>query len=98
MYLSGLRGLVPELSHPSQVQSMSSGHFSLLQVKEREDKMHFLNEVFEHVSNKPVLHKKFDFNKRVSHWYPTMEPAVRRNAQRTWTEPVKHVIVQEPNP
>ena len=47
MYLSGLRNLVPELKHAASVQSLSSGHFSLLQIRERADKMPFLNEVFE---------------------------------------------------
>ena len=28
-----------------------------------------------HVSKKPLLNKKFDFNRRVSRWYPTTEPA-----------------------
>ena len=73
-YLSSLWGLVPELSHPTQVQASSSGHFSLLQVRERQDKMPFLNEVFEHVSQNPS-HTKTDFNGRVSQWYPTTEPA-----------------------
>ena len=74
MYLSSLRGLVPELSHPTQVQASASGHFSLLQVREKQGKMPFLNEVFEHVYQ-PTLAKKSVFNKRVSHWYPTSEPA-----------------------
>ena len=37
-------------------------------VNEREDKMPFLIEVFDHVSKKPVTNKKQDFNKWVSGW------------------------------
>ena len=75
MYLSGLRNLVPELKHSLPAQASSSGHFSLLQVKDKEDKMPFLNKVFDQVSKKvPHRYKKFDFNKRVTAWYPTTEP------------------------
>ena len=71
-----LRNLVPELKHSLPAQASSSGHFSLLQVKDKEDKMPFLNKVFDQVSREvtPRL-KKRDFNKNVTAWYPTTEPA-----------------------
>lgn len=50
MYLSGHCNLVPELKHADPVQTQSSGHFSLLQVRERGDKMPFLKEVFQQVA------------------------------------------------
>ena len=76
MFLSTLRNLVPELQHSLPVQASASGHFSLLQEKDRLDRMPFLNEVFEQIS-KPhgTRQKKDDVNKRVSFWYPTTEPA-----------------------
>ena len=59
MYLSGLHNLVPKLKHATPVQTLSSGHFSLLQVRERGDKMPFLNEeVFDQVAQSGVKQKK----------------------------------------
>ena len=77
MYLSGLRNLVPDLVHPAPTQVLASGHFSLLQVKEKDDKMPFLNEVFTHVSDvsKPSFKNKKDFSKMIARYYPTTEPA-----------------------
>ena len=76
MYLSGLRNLVPELVHAAPTQVLSSGHFSLLHVRERDDKMPFLNEVFSHVSevSKPSAKKK-EFSRIISKYYATTEPA-----------------------
>ena len=80
MFLSGLRNLVPDLVHPTNTQGMASGHFSLLQVKEKDDKMPFLNEVFTQVSQvqgwqNPANKSKRDFSKMIAKFYPTTEPA-----------------------
>ena len=75
MYLSGHQKLFPELKHADPVQTLSSGHFSLLQVRERGDKMP--NEVFDQVAQSLVIRqgKRPDLNKKMAQWYPTTEPA-----------------------
>ena len=77
MYLSGLRNLVPELEHSLPSQVLASGHFSLLQAKEKEVKMPFLNEVFSHVAevSKSTQKNRRDFTKIISRYYATTEPA-----------------------
>ena len=50
MYLQGLRNLVPELKHAPIDQELASGHFSLLQTREKGDKKPFLGELFQQVS------------------------------------------------
>ena len=42
MFLSTLRNLVPELQHSLPVQASASGHFSLLQEKDKRDRMPLL--------------------------------------------------------
>ena len=46
MYLLGLRNIVPELKHAPLDQGQTSGHFSLLQTKDKGDKMPFLANCF----------------------------------------------------
>ena len=77
MYLSGLRNLVPNLVHPQQSLVMASGHFSMLQIREKDDKMPFLNEVFDlmaDVKNMSVRGKRQSVQ-NVTRYYPTTEPA-----------------------
>ena len=73
MFLQGLRNLVPELQHAPIDQEMAPGHFSLLQTREKGDKMPFLGEIFQQVS-KSVKNKR-DLVKKVTHLYPPTQPA-----------------------
>ena len=76
MYLSGLRNLVPELKHAEVDQTQASGHFSLLQVKYKGDKMPFLGKVFYQVAQSSIMKqgKRLDLVKKIGQLYPT-EPA-----------------------
>ena len=76
MYLQGLRNLVPEFKHAPINQEMASGHFSLLQIIEKGDKMPFLGEMFQQVSKsvKKGTNKR-DMVKKITHLYPTTQPA-----------------------
>ena len=64
MYLQGLRNLVPELKHAPMSEAQASGHFSLLHVPDKGDKMPFLAEMFDQVSKSGVNRSKITKFKR----------------------------------
>ena len=76
MYLLGLQNLVPELKHASVDDTQASGHFSLLHTKDKGDKMPFLGELFQQVSQSSIKKpgKKMDMVKKIAKLYPTTEP------------------------
>ena len=80
MYLQGLRNLVPELRHAPESEAQVSGHFTLLQVQDKGDKMPFLNEMFDQVSKSSARSKVKRFRKKevitkINKLYPTTQPA-----------------------
>ena len=76
MFLQGLRNLVPELQHAPMNEEMPSGHFSLLHIKQKTDKMPFLAEIFHQVAKSTDNQvRRRDFLKKVTHLYPTTQPA-----------------------
>ena len=83
MYLQGLRNLVPELKHAPIDPGQASGHFSLLSVQDKGDKMPFLGELFDQVARSGVkkttykqrnVKQKHMFSK-LGRLYPTTQPA-----------------------
>ena len=81
MFLQGLRNLVPELEHAPVAEAQASGHFSLLQVADRTDKMPFLAEMFSQVAlsgvnqNRGARNRKRSMIPRMNKRYPTTQPA-----------------------
>ena len=88
MYLQGLRNLVPELKHAPVDEAQASGHFSLLQVQDKGDKMPFLAEMFDQVSKSGVnrsktrKYKKKEVVNKIVKLYPTT-PSTTHNTKRT---------------
>ena len=81
MYFQGLRNLVPELKHAPVDEAQASGHFSLLHVPDKGDKMPFLGELFDQVSKSGINRSKAkkwtrkEVITKIVKLYPTTQPA-----------------------